>query len=151
MISQWANVGLIYKNCTSSKAVNVEGSQKECHAQCYPSTRYQQKNPIMKQYEETTHQSSPIYLRALDREYKLSYHLLFVRDTTQHVIFTKYSWASNWQNIKEDIKRQVKRAACSSYCMCGWHTKAAPSLKKKNTQVQWSKSLLSPLLHVKIL
>lgn len=31
----------------------------------------------MKHHEETTHQSSPNYYQALDREYKLSYRLLF--------------------------------------------------------------------------
>lgn len=36
-----------------------------------------QKNPIMKQQEETTHQSSLNYYQALDRECKLSYRLLF--------------------------------------------------------------------------
>lgn len=67
-------------------------------------------NPIMKQHEETTHQSSLNY-QALDKEYKSSYLLLFIRDTTQRLIFAQYRLCVQLARHKGGYKKTTQRAA----------------------------------------
>lgn len=66
----------------------------------------------MKQREETTHQSSLNYHQALDREYKWSNHLLFVRDTTQCLIFPEYRLSVQLAKHKGGYKKTTQGATC---------------------------------------
>lgn len=61
----------------------------------------------MKQLEETAHQSSLNYHKALDREYKLPYRVHFVRDTTQQLIFTEYRLSVQLENHNIGYKKDI--------------------------------------------